>query len=743
MPKKTNTSKEERIFDNLLKVSHQYVSSRGFVPKSFDEIAQQLGIVPQYHKLFRKVLKQLVTDGVLEIVDKRYVVKKEQSGIATGILRVHPRGFGFLQPDNKTLFPQDIFIPRHLTQNAIDGDRVEVMVNTEIISDKGPEGRVLTILERCRTHIGGIIRTADHSGNFIAYCPLLGEEKSVIVTSPDEPLHIGDRIVIEVEDWGSPAKPAYGKVSHLLGHISDASKDITAAIEEFGLPDSFPKKATAEAEAFGSRIPTGEIAKREDLRDLEIVTIDPETAKDFDDAISLTKDAKGCYHLGVHIADVSFYVQRGTALDDEARRRCNSTYFPKQCIPMLPPGLSDNLCSLKPKVNRLTASVMMTFDKEGNLTDYRMARTVIRSAKRFSYEEAKEVLDGAKKSPHLPLLKRMVELCQLLKRQRYSRGSIEFALPDIVINIDENGVPQGTHVVQYDITHQMIEEFMLKANEVVAEHLTKAGKGLTYRVHDVPAEENLREFATIANAFGFHLSDNPEPKELQELFDKALKTPYGPFLATSYIRSMRLAVYSPENIGHYGLSLEYYCHFTSPIRRYVDLVVHRILFGEPDDEEGLGAIAKRSSEQERLSAKAEMSVVLLKKLRLLDAAKSEEAFREYEAVITKVKPFGFYFEIVDILMEGFIHVSKLTSDYFIYEEERMRLRGRSTGRIYHPGDKISVILSHVDLILLESSWDILEDTPIRDRETTESKPKRYHHDKRPPKIKHSKKRRRK
>lgn len=643
--------------------------------------------------------------------EKKTTKKKQNSkdGLVAGILRVHPRGFGFLQPDDKATYPQDVFVPRHLTFNAVDGDRVEVEINQEVYSDKGPEGRVLAILERSRTHVAGIIRAVDSQGQFIAYVPLLGEEKPVIVDPLPEGLAIGDRVVIAIDEWGSSGKSAVGRASHLLGHITDPSKDIDAAIEEFELPGAFPTATQQEAERFGSRVLDKALRDREDFRDWTVVTIDPATAKDFDDAISLTRDSRGRYHLGVHIADVSHYVAAGSALDEEAYRRCNSTYFPGRCVPMLPPELSDNLCSLKPKVNRLTASVLMTFDAKGTLKNYRICRGVIRSAKRFSYEEAKEVLDGAKKSPHKPLLELMVELCRLLKQKRFDRGGVEFSIPELVVDVDKEGVPQGTHLVQYDITHQMIEEFMLKANEVVAQHLTEHGKGLTYRVHETPAEENLREFAAIANAFGFKLSDQPTPGELQKLFAAAEDSPYGSFLATSYIRSMRLAVYSPENIGHYGLCLEHYCHFTSPIRRYVDLVVHRILFGDEAEATYLDAVAKRCSDQERLSAKAESNVVLLKKLRLLETFKQQSSDRIYTAVITKVKPFGFHFEILDIMLEGFMHISKLSSDYYIYEESRMRLRGRHTNKIYHSGDAIDVELKEVDLIVLTSTWNILEE----------------------------------
>lgn len=628
----------------------------------------------------------------------------------TGTLRVHPRGFGFLQPDDPVANPQDVFIPKHLTQNAVDGDSVEVEVNLEAYSEKGPEGRVTAIITRNRTHAAGIIRTISLLGEATAYVPLLGATHPVLIESQvEQPLRVGDRIVMEILEWGNATQATTARVSHLLGHISDPSCDISAAIEEFDLRSDFSREVIEEAEAFGTRVSANAIKQREDLRDLVCLTIDPDTAKDFDDAISLSKDANGVYELGVHIADVSHYVKAGSALDREAALRCNSTYFPGTCVPMLPPALSENLCSLKPNVNRLTASVLMTFASDGSMLRYRIARTVIHSAKRFSYGEAKQVLDGKKPSPHAPALHLMVELCERLKRKRYERGSIEFSLPDLVVVVDrQSGVPSGTQIIQYDITHQMVEEFMLKANEVVAAHLTQQGEGLTYRVHEEPAEENIREFAQLAAAFGFRISDKPTAEELQLLFQEAIGTPYGPYLATSFIRSMRLAIYSAENIGHYGLRLTHYCHFTSPIRRYVDLVVHRILFGDSHAEEQLVAISKRCSEQERLSAKAEGNVVTLKKLRLIAQRHEKDPHDDYEAIVTRVKPFGFSFEVLDFMLEGFAHVSQIGADYFIYEEERRRLRGRRTGKTYSSGDKIKVRLKAVDLIMLESSWELLE-----------------------------------
>jgi ribonuclease R len=698
-------SKEEKLFNNLLKITEQFMSGKGFMPLTFHELIQRLSLPPQHQDIFKNVLQHLIEANLIEFTQERYAWKLSRMDVMTGTIKMHPRGFGFVQPDNPALYIQDIFIPKHLTKNAVDGDVVEVLINQESISDKGPEGKVLAILSRARTHMAGIIRQVDQEGWFIAHIPLLGTQQRVIVEPTEEhPLRIGDRIVMEVTDWGSKETETVCRFSHYLGHISDPSCDIYAAIEEFELRADFPSRVIEEAQALGKQVSRKDMQEREDLRHLTTLTIDPDTAKDFDDALSLTKDEYGFYHLGVHIADVSHYVRPGTALDEEARQRCNSTYFPAVCLPMLPSALSENLCSLKPNVNRLTVSVLMRFDPQGTLVDHRMTRSIIKSSKRFTYKEAKKVLDGEIQSPHLSNLALMVELCRLLKRKRYERGSIEFSLPELVVLVDEKGTPYQTDYITYDITHQMVEEFMLKANEMVAWDLTERGKNLTYRVHDVPAEENLRDFSLLAAAFGFRIPDNPNPQDLQKLFEEAGETPYGNYLASSYIRRMRLAAYSAENIGHYGLSLTHYCHFTSPIRRYVDLVVHRILFGESDDLEYLRQVANQCSEQERISAKAESSVVLLKKLRLLHEMHVKDPYREYEAIITRVKNFGIYFEIIELLLEGFIHISELEEDYFVFEEEKMRLRGTRGGNFYAPGDRLTVILKSVDFVFQETKW---------------------------------------
>lgn len=634
---------------------------------------------------------------------------KHNSLIAKGTMRIHPRGFGFLIPEDKEHFPRDIFVPPSLTKGAVNGDVVEVEADlSSLSSEKGPEGRVIAIIVRSRSHMAGIIIDAPKHGHTYAYAPLLGKDREIrIQKKSGQSVQIGDRIVIRVTDWGSASRECVGEMVEYIGHISDPTQDIASAIEEYELFDAFSTEALEEARDYGSKVTAKDIEKREDLRDLECFTIDPETARDFDDALSLRKDKKGHYFLGVHIADVSHYVRPGTALDKDALQRCNSTYFPGCVLPMLPHELSSHLCSLKPQVNRLAASVLMQFDETGELLDYRITRSVIRSQTRFSYPEALAVLEGKQKSKHKKTLSLMVELCHLLKKHRSLRGSIEFAVPSLKLEVDEEGVPLQIVVEPYDITHQLVEEFMLKANELVATDLANKGKPLTYRVHPEPSEDNMQEFIALARAYGFSLSSKPTSQELQQLFDEARESAFGSFLTISFIRAMRLATYSTQNIGHYGLGLEYYTHFTSPIRRYADLIVHRALFEKQKKDVDLEEVALRCSEQERLSARAENDVILLKKLRLLQGLLDGQPSRRFEANITQVKPVGFAFEVTKLMLEGFFPLRALEEDFFNFDERQLALVGLHSDKVYRCGDKITVAVHFIDFIVKEVQWTLL------------------------------------
>jgi ribonuclease R len=701
-------SKHNRIYQNLLHVSEQFMKGKNFVPSTRRELMNKLHLLEEQKDIFKDVLETLVKKGVCKFSKGRYLPIQPDIEVVSGLISMHPRGFGFVSVDQPSQYDKDIFIPRHLTQNAVHGDRVEVEVNQFSHSEKGPEGKVHTVLERGRTHLAGIIHQITDSNTPIAYVPILGADHRVYVIQSEEQLHIGKRVILEVIEWGDKSSETTARLSHIIGDISDPGKDVLAAVEEYDLRSEFPSPVVKEAEQFGKQVAQKDLKDREDFRDWEIITIDPTTAKDFDDALSLRKDAKGHYHLGVHIADVSHYVKPDSFLDVEAKTRSNSTYFPGECLPMLPPTLSENLCSLRPNVNRLTASALMEFDRQGSLVKYRLVKGVIKSQKRFTYKEAKRVLDGEEASPHKDILHLMVELCLLLKKKRYERGSLEFSIPELRIIVDDSGAPTGTEFIPYDITHQLVEEFMLKANEVVATHLCNQGIDLTYRIHEEPTEESLNEFASLAHAFGFDLNKNPTPKDFQELFDEALQTPYGPYLAVNYIRRMKLALYSPANIGHYGLALTHYCHFTSPIRRYVDLIIHRILFDKPMTYNEIEAVSKQCSEKERISEKAERSVTLLKKLRLLKKMVDEDPRREFEAIVTRVRNFGFFFEITDLMLEGFLHVSELEDDYYEYNEKSSVLKGNHTGISFFAGDRFTVISKDIDLILLEAKWHYLD-----------------------------------
>ncbi|MDN3509001.1 MAG: ribonuclease R [Candidatus Neptunochlamydia sp.] len=618
-----------------------------------------------------------------------------------GVIHVHLKGFAFVSPDDQKKYPEDIFIPKHLKGNAVDGDRVEVAILPEKKANKGPEGFVQSVLNRAKEELVGIVWVINPKEHYLLYIQSLGKSKTALVKrSSKAKYHIGDRLLVKVIDWGDEKTPALCSMVKKIGSIDQSQTDIPAVIKDFGIRKKFPREVIQQIKKLPKEVEKRDLKGRKDLTDLETFTIDPDAARDFDDALSLAEDKKGHFHLSVHIADVSHYVEEGSPLDKEAKKRSNSTYFPGLCVPMLPEALSNHLCSLKEKVIRLTISAIIELDSNGTVLNYKIVRGFINSQKRYTYKEVKEILDGERKSPHYDTLKRMRKLCLLLKKKRFERGSVDLALSEIVIKVDKKGTPTGYEVVGYDITHQLVEEFMLKANELIAEEFMKRGQDAVFRVHEPPGEGNLSAFYNLARSLGFPLPNKVEISDVQKIFELAKNTPYAEQLSIAYIRSMKLAIYSKENVGHYGLSLENYCHFTSPIRRYSDLVVHRLLFST--EEYDLDQIAKDCSERERASFKAEVNVVMMKKLRLLDLYQKKEPDRIYSAVLSKVKPFGIYFEVSPIQYEGFLHISALYDDYFEYNNES--LIGQNSGKSYKIGVSLDLYLEEVDLITMESKW---------------------------------------
>ena len=587
----------------------------------------------------------------------------------------------------------------------MDGDRVEVVVYAKKQSERrGPEGYVLRLLQRGKKHLVGVVWTTDPKGHYVLYVQSLGHSKKGLVSpKKGESYQVGARLVLDIIDWGDENGPLLCRVTEELGMIDNANTDIPAAIRDFGISSLFPSEVTEQVSTFPKLVQEEDLEGRVDFTHLETFTIDPDDAEDFDDALSLSEDRSGHFHLGVHIADVAHYVREGTPLDIAARMRGNSTYFSGKSVPMLPEGLSSHLCSLKEGVIRLTVSVLVELDAQGTTLNRKIVRSYIKSKKRFTYKQAKRVIDKEVKSPHYNTLKQMEKLCHILKKKRFERGSFDLALADFVVLVDSGGCPYGYEEVEYDITHQIVEEFMLKANEIVAGDFISRNLPSVYRIHEVPTSENLEDFYALARSLGFVVSDKPTAMEIQKLFSLAKQTPYARQLSLSYIRSMKLAFYSHQNVGHYGLALENYCHFTSPIRRYSDLVVHRLLF-DASSSEDLEEISKRCSERERVSFKAEMYVIALKKLRLLKLYHEKNPAQVYRAVIGKVKSFGIFFEVSPVQFEGFLHVSDLEDDYYDFHDKTHTLTGQNSGRCFRIGDSIELLLENVDLILMECKW---------------------------------------
>ncbi len=691
LKKKSNRSLEENLEHNLF----EYISGKNFTPISIPNLLNKLNIDPKHHELAKTILNRLATNLKIGI-ESDLITKVSKNNQIEGVISIHPRGFGFITAKNLELYPSDIFIPKPFINGAVEGDLVQCEI-TSTSSPKGPEGVVLAVVKRMNKEISGTVKGRITQQEYTIFSPLHGAQKQILMKVEGKiKLSIGTRVTLTVNKWGSDQDPIEGTLKEVIGDIEEAALDVKAALAEYHLPSTFSQAVIEQAKEYGSKISSKTLIDRNDLSDLETVTIDPTTAKDFDDALSIEKLDNGHYHLYVHIADVSHYVKKETPLDDEAFKRGNSTYFPTTCIPMLPEELSNELCSLKEKVKRLTVTVEMWIDPQGALQKYAIYRSVIKSDKRFTYEEAKQVLDKKKKSKHLPMLELMVELCQILKKVRASRGSIDLSLTSIEMQLDATGVPSHFERIEYDETHQMVEEFMLKANEIVAYHLVQEGKPAVFRVHDEPEKENLEDFYSLCRVLGFHLPKEPTVDHLAQLFQSAKNTPFAYQIATNFIRSMKLAFYSEQNVGHYGLALQHYCHFTSPIRRYTDLIVHRQLF-EPDANQDLRFLSKHCSETERKSFKAENSVIILKKLRYLKKLLKQSPNETYPAFISKVKPFGFFFELESILFEGYVHVSEL-EDYYEYAPQQNALIGNHSKITLKSGHPFLVKIVSVDLI---------------------------------------------
>ncbi|RKD28039.1 ribonuclease R [Caminicella sporogenes] len=672
------------------------------------ELAKVFDIQPIEMGIFLSLLDDMEKEGlIIKTKKKRYAVP-ERINLAVGRLQCTQKGFGFVIPDNMDI--DDIFIPASDINGAMHNDRVICRLIRRGGNGKRPEGEIIRILERANKKIVGTFESSRNFGfvvpddkriNFDIYVP-----KNEFNGAEDN-----YKVVVQITRWPEPRRNPEGKVIEVLGHKDDVGTDIVSIIRKYNLPEEFPKKVLKEAESIPDTVSEEEIAKRRDLRGMNIVTIDGADAKDLDDAVSIEKLDNGNYRLGVHIADVTHYVKEGSHLDKEALKRGTSVYLVDRVIPMLPKKLSNGICSLNPKVDRLTLSVFMEIDKKGNVVDHEICESVIKTKERMTYTDVSDILEKndsklIKKYDYLVEdFKLMQELAMILKKKKEMRGSIDFDFPEAKIILDENGKPIEIKKAERRIANRIIEEFMIVCNETVAEHMYWLKLPFVYRVHEEPDMEKIENFNKFIHNFGYHLkgiSTEIHPKTLQELFNKVKGTKEEHIISTIMLRSLKQARYSPENLGHFGLASNYYCHFTSPIRRYPDLQIHRIIKEMLKNKLNQNRIARlknivanaadRSSERERLAVEAERETDDLKKAEYMSYRIGEE----YYGIISGVVSFGIFVELENTV-EGLVRISSLVDDYYIFDEENYLFRGERTNKVFRIGDEVKVKVVNVNI----------------------------------------------
>ena len=633
--------------------------------------------------------------------------KNEDEELLTGTFISNSKGFGFVEVEDRE---QDLFVPESEVNGAFHKDLVQVVI-LKSQHGKRLEAKVVKVLEHSITRIVG---TYDHAGNFGFVIP----DNSKIATDIFVPgassmkAVSGHKVIVELTSYGDDKHKPEGKVVEILGHINDPGVDILSIIKGFDLPMEFPEKVLNQAGKVAEEITEQDMNGRKDLRSMQMVTIDGEDAKDLDDAVSISREGDK-YFLGVHIADVSNYVQENSALDREAVKRGTSVYLVDRVIPMLPHVLSNGICSLNMGEDRLALSCLMTVDTTGTVIDYEIAETVICVDKRMSYTEVNQVLEGDETAIQnnkelVAMFLLMKELSDIVRAQRRKRGSIDFDFPESKIILDKNGVPVSIKEYERNAATKLIEDFMLLANETVAQHFYWLELPFVYRTHDNPDPEKIEKLATFINNFGYFIkikSGDTEihPKEIQKLLGKIEGTEEEALISRLTLRSMKRAQYTVDCTGHFGLACQYYCHFTSPIRRYPDLQIHRIikeqLRGRMKENriehyQGLlPQVAKHSSEMERRADEAERETEKLKKAQYMEKKVGEV----FEGVISGITSYGIYVELPNTV-EGMIHVSRLAGDYYYYSEETYEMIGRDSGKCFKLGQKIKIEVDSVDLV---------------------------------------------
>lgn len=708
------------IKDTLL----EFMREEAYRPMDIQELVSVFDINPDEYRAFKKTLKTMEKEGLIFRTKKDKFALPERLGLITGKLQAHAKGFGFLIPEVEG--EKDVFIPSSFINGAMNGDRILVQITREDKNGKKREGEVIQILERGNTKIIGVYEDSKNFGFVIAEDTRISQD--IFISKKDRNgAKDGDVVVVEITKWPEKRRSPEGVVKEVLGQKGDKGLDILTIIKKYGLPEEFPPKVQAFTAGIDEEIPLKEYKRRKDLRDVRMVTIDGEDAKDLDDAVSIERLDNGRYRLGVHIADVSHYVREKNPLDKEALKRGTSVYLIDRVIPMLPKKLSNGICSLNPKVDRLTLSCIMVIDGSGKVLDHEIVESVIRTNERMTYTDVTKILKDndpelSKRYDYLlDDFKAMEELCNILYKKRTKRGAIDFEFEESKIILNEFGKPIDIKPYEREIANRIIEEFMLVCNETVAEHMFWSHLPFVYRIHEDPDEEKLEKFREFIYNLGYIVKWNGEikPRNLQEILEKVRGKKEETVVSTLLLRSMMRAKYSPECVGHFGLAAKYYCHFTSPIRRYPDLQIHRIIKefinGKIDDDRSkkLTALvdyaARQSSETENIATEAEREVDDLKKAEYM----LDRIGEEFEGIVSSVTSFGMFVELPNTI-EGLIHITALDDDYYIYDENHLCLMGERTKKIYRLGDFVKVRCSKVDIPNREIYFDMVEDEYIRE-----------------------------
>lgn len=680
------------------------MNEEAYVPMKLKELAILLNVPKEQREELKQVLNLLLAEGKISVSKKGKFGKAEAFALV-GVFSGNARGFGFVAIEGQE---EDVFIPADRTGGALHGDRVQIVIDSERRGGR-PEGTVVRILEHANETLVGTYEKGKGYGFVIPDNQRISKD-IFIPQGCSQGAVSGHKVMVKIRDFGEKkGKKPEGVITEILGHIHDPGVDILSIVRAYNLPEDFPGAVKNQLKQIPDEVKKDRWAGRKDLRDLPTVTIDGEEAKDLDDAISIERAGDG-YLLGVHIADVSHYVQEHTPLDEEAFKRGTSVYLVDRVIPMLPHKLSNGICSLNEGEDRLALSCLMEIDSQGNVTGHEIAETVIRSNRRMTYTAVNAIVTDhdpqvtAEYAEFAEMFLLMKELADILRKKRHARGSIDFDFPESKIVLDEKGKPLEIKAYERNAATRIIEDFMLLANETVAEDYFWQELPFLYRTHDKPDEDRMKRLGTFINNFGYVLrmpGGQVYPKEIQKLLDKVEGTPEELLISRLTLRSMKQAKYTTENTGHFGLAARYYTHFTSPIRRYPDLQIHRIikeslhggLTGKRIShyEKILPQVAVQTSALERRADEAERETDKLKKVQYMERFIGQE----FEGVISGVTSWGFYVELPNTV-EGLVHISELRDDYYVFLEERYELSGEMTGKTYKLGQTIRVQLTGCD-----------------------------------------------